>query len=146
MTPRLRERILRFHAAYLGVAAVAGLLRMDIPAIFFGTGPEAPILEAAPFAGIGFLEAHGLALIIAVLLWKAPSTRLWHVTGFSTGALLGGANLMLWEIFIFTGQLGMGYVATGLHLTAALFELAAAFAVTRSVALRTPASSFTAQA
>jgi len=35
---------------------------MDIAGIYFNRGPESRLLTA-PYAGIGFLEAHGLAFL-----------------------------------------------------------------------------------
>jgi hypothetical protein len=63
-----RRFVLRANAVYLGVASLGGLLAWDVPAIFFGTGTEARVLGSARYAGIGFLEAHGLAFILSVLL------------------------------------------------------------------------------
>lgn len=128
MTDDLRRKILRFNALYLGVAAVMGLFGLDLRAIVLGTGPQAPILAAAPDAAVGFLEAHGLALILATALWRAPATRAWHFTGAAQGALLGTCNLVYWSIFTSTNSLTLGYVTTTLHLSVAIAQLAAGIA------------------
>jgi len=61
---------------------------MDIAGIYFNRGPESRLLTA-PYAGIGFLEAHGLAFIIGVLMWKAAPERSWHLTALAVQALPG---------------------------------------------------------
>jgi hypothetical protein len=128
--PRL---ILRFHATYLGLFALAGFLFMDMAAVVNGTGPAARLLGNgdALLAAIGFIEAHGLAFFMAVLLWRAPVERAWHVTGAATAALLGVCNLAFWNLFVVTDSLAMGYVTTGLHLTVAALQTAAALTASR---------------
>jgi hypothetical protein len=124
----MRRLILRFHAAYLGVSAIAGLLFMDMAAVLFDKGPEAVVIGSAPLSAIGFIEAHGLALILAVLFWRAPVERAWHVTGAAAAGLLGVCNLSFWEIFTAADAVVVGYVTTGLHLTVAALQLGAAAA------------------
>ena len=114
MTIAIRRVILRANAFYLGAAAVAGLL-FDVRGILFGTGPQGRVLASAPHAGISFIEAHGLALILAVLLWRAAPVRSWHVTALAVDALLGTANLVFWQMFIAADALAVGYVSTTLH-------------------------------
>jgi len=82
-----RKNILRANGAYLMLASTVGILTMDNPGIYFNRGPESRLLTA-PYAGIGFLEAHGLAFIIGVLLWKATPAHTWHLTARAQ-ALLG---------------------------------------------------------
>ena len=127
MTARIRSVVLRANALYLTVASVSGL-RMDVRGIFFGVGPESYIVAGAPYSGIGFLEAHGLALIISVWLWRAEAARAWHFTGAAVGALLGTANLVFWQIFIAANILWVGYLTTSLHWLFALLQLGAAIA------------------
>jgi hypothetical protein len=49
-----------------------------------------------PGGRIGFIEAHGLALIIGVPLWQAAPLRIWHLTAAAVHLLLGTANLVFW--------------------------------------------------
>jgi hypothetical protein len=132
----MRRLILRFHALYLGFFALAGFLFMDMAAVVNGTGPAARLLGSGDplLAAIGFIEAHGLAFILAVLFWRAPAERTWHVTGAATAALLGICNLVFWNLFVVTDALAMGYVTTGLHLTVATLQIGAAFAAGTSAA------------
>ena len=87
------------------------------------------MLAAAPHAAIGFVEAHGLAVILAVLRWRATPARAWHLTAVALEVLLGTSNLAFWSLFVATGALTMGYVTTGLHWLFVALQLTAAFAV-----------------
>jgi hypothetical protein len=60
------------------LAATGGLIA-DLAGAFAGAGPQKNVLGAAPYAAIGFVEAHGLAFIIGVLLWRAEPQRSWHL-------------------------------------------------------------------
>ena len=130
MTTTMRQRILRANALYLLVASLGGLL-MDIAGAFFARGPESQILAIQPVAAIGFLEAHGLALIIGVLLWRAAPLRSWHLTAVAVHVLLGTANLVFWQIFIATDMLAAGYISTSLHWLFVAPQLFAAFSAER---------------
>lgn len=118
--------ILRAHAVYLGLAAVAGFLFLDMRGLLFNAGPASLIVNGAPHTMIGFVEAHGLAFIVAVLFWRAVPSRFWSLTAMATAALLGVSNLVFWEMFLVSDALVMGYVTTGLHLSFTAAELLAA--------------------
>ncbi len=125
MTTTVRQLILRANALYIGVAGFAGMI-FDIRGILYGLGPQGRALANAPYAGIGFVEAHGLAVILAVLLWRARPDRSAHLTALAVVALLGTANLAFWQVFIAMDALVMGYVTTALHWTFAALNLGAA--------------------
>ena len=74
-----RQFVLRANAVYIGVAGAAGLA-FDVRAVLFGLGPQGQVIANAPYAAIGFVEAHGLALILGILLWRAAPQRSWHLT------------------------------------------------------------------
>src|SRR5262245_60532604 len=76
MTTNARTILLRTNAVFLLLASSWGLWA-DLSGAFLGVGPQRPILAAAPFAAIGFVEAHGLAFIFGVLLWRAEAARAW---------------------------------------------------------------------
>ena len=127
MTTSIRTMILRTNAIFLLFAAAGGFAS-DILGAFFARGPVAPILANAPHAAIGLVEAHGLAFIIGVLLWRAPATRAWHITAAAVHALLGTANLVFWQIFVVGDMLAVGYVTTALHWLFVALQLTAAHA------------------
>src|SRR5262245_40319802 len=137
MSTQLRQHILHANGLYLIVASVVGFFTLDVPGIFFGRGPESHILSA-PYAGIGFIEAHGLAFIIGVLLWRAAPLRSWHVTALAAQALLGTCNLVFGEIFPATGAMTAGYVFTSFHWIFVALQLAAAWSATSRTAITTP--------
>jgi hypothetical protein len=122
---KMRQFVLKANALYLGVASVSAFI-FDVVGIFLGVGPQSRILVSAPYAGIGFLEAHGLALILSVLLWRNAPSRMWHLTALAIEVLLGTANIVLWEIFIAAEALVVGYVTTALHWIFAMLQLLAA--------------------
>lgn len=137
----IRRTILRANAIFLVVASVSSLC-MDVLGIFFGVGPESRLVASAPYTGIGFVEAHGLALIIGILLWRAEPLRSWHVTAAAVHMLLGTANLVFWQIFIAADVLWVGYLTTFLHwLFVALQLFAATAAAADGTAMSTPSSS-----
>jgi len=133
MTTATRQAILRANAIFLLVAATAGFWT-DVLGIFFSVGVQAPIIGNAPYAGIGFIEAHGLAFIIGVLLWRAAPERSWHLTAAAVHVLLGTANLVFWQIFIAADALWVGYVTTSLHWLFVAMQLTAAAAIPVSAA------------
>ena len=125
MTQSLRHAILRADAVFLLVAAAGGFLT-DLTGAFLGIGPQAKVFANAPYSAIGFVEAHGLAFIIGVLLWRAEPVRFWHLTAAAVHILLGTANIVFWQIFIATEMLAGGYVTTSLHVGFAALQLLAA--------------------
>jgi hypothetical protein len=127
MTTTAPRMILRANAVYLGLSAAVAFLFLDVPGIALGWGPEARLLANAPLAGIGFVEAHGLAFILSVHYWRAATmpTRAWHLTAGAVAALLGTANVVFWRGFVETDALAMGYLTTSLHWTFAIAQLAA---------------------
>ena len=117
MTPFFGNLLVRFNAGFL-ILASAGGLATDIAGSFFGRGAEAVLLSDAPGTGIGFIEAHGLALIIGVTLWRIAYSRNWHALLAAVHVLLGTANLAFWQFFI-------GYVTTAAHWLFVVAHLAA---------------------
>src|SRR5262245_50715165 len=114
-----KRLILKLNAAYLGAFGAVSFFALDVRAIWFAAGPQAAVLRGEPAAGIGFLEAHGLAVILAIWLWRAsrPQSpeRAWHLTGAAVATLLAISNVTLWQIFVVCDVLMLGYVSTSLH-------------------------------
>jgi hypothetical protein len=88
---------MRLNGLYLMLSAISGTI-MDIRGIYFGTGPEANIVRLAPYSGLGFLEAHLLAFIMGLVLWRAETVRFFHLIGGATVAVLGVCNLF-WPVY-----------------------------------------------
>ena len=127
---RLSRWTLRLDGIFLNIAGGAALLTETI-GHFFGVGPMAQTL-GSPHT-IGGFEAHGLAIIIGVLLIRAAtlaSRRLWHALGLSVHLLLGSANVLFWSSFLKQDLLAVGIVTTALHIT---FVVAQAICLKRAV-------------
>ena len=114
MTLQPRKLLVHLNAAFLIAASLGGLV-VDVRGSFFGTGPEAALLNHAPGAGIGLIEAHGLAFIIAATIVAMGYDRRWHPVLLAIHVLLGTANLVFWQFFIASHALTMGYVTTIAH-------------------------------
>jgi hypothetical protein len=118
---------LRLDGIFLALAGGAAMLAETV-GHFFGMGPLAAT-RGSPHT-IGGFEAHGLAIILAVLLLRAAGLadrRLWHGVGLSTHLLLGSANLLFWPSFVQLGVVTVGVVTTALHM---------AFVVAQATCLR----------
>jgi hypothetical protein len=124
MSPFNGNLLVRFNACFLMLASAGGLFT-DVAGSFFGRGPEAILLNDAPGTGIGFIEAHGLALIIGVALWRIAYSRNWHALLAAVHVLLGTANLLFWQFFIAADVLVVGYVTTAAHFLFVVAHLAA---------------------
>ena len=125
MTIAIRHVLLRANATFL-LAASAGGFASDVRGIFFGLGPVARLVADAPYAGLGFIEAHGLAFILGILMWRAQPARGWHLAAAAIHVLLGTANLVFWQLFIVSDMLLVGYVTTALHGLFVVLQMAAA--------------------
>ena len=127
MNIRTRRSVLRAHATFLAAASLIALPTADLRAAFFGTGPFGELIAHAPALAIGFVEAHGLALILAALLWNAAPQPRGHAAGLAVALLLGTCNIVFWDLFILTGTLPAGWITTTLHFAFAALQLAALF-------------------
>jgi hypothetical protein len=125
MTAASRQYLLRANAIFLLAASTGGFIS-DVRGIFIGLGPVGRVVAKAPDAGIGFIEAHGLAFILGILLWRAIPARIWHLTAVAIHGLLGTANLVFWQLFIAADMLAVGYVTTALHWIFVVLQLYAA--------------------
>jgi hypothetical protein len=110
------------------VSAFAGL--SDLAGHYFGLGPFA--MFEGNYDSIAFVEAHGLAFIMALLFLthRAWPTARWNWIAAATHLLLGGSNLMFWPLFIETGTVPMGVVMTAMHLLFVGLHVVAALART----------------
>ena len=121
---KLSRWTLRLDGIFLALAGSAAMITETV-GHFLGIGPMAETLRS-PYT-IGGFEAHGLALIIAVLLFRASALadrRLWHAVGLSTHLLLGSANILFWSSFVQLGLVLMGVVTTALHIMFAVAQAA----------------------
>jgi hypothetical protein len=127
--------VLKSNAAFPGLFGAVSFFALDVRGIWFSSGPQVAILRGEPAAGVGFLEAHGLALILAIWFWRASRSespeRAWHLTAAAVHVLLATANITLWRIFVLCDVLTLGYVSTALHCVFAVLQLIAAASASR---------------
>lgn len=118
---RLGPLALRIDAAFLMLAGGVAMVAETI-GHFAGVGPFAAA-QGSPHT-IGGFEAHGLAVLIGVLLLRGvvrADRQFWHGVGLATHLFLAAANLLFWSAFVQQNLLVVGYVTTALH---ALFVIA----------------------
>jgi hypothetical protein len=107
---------MRANGAFLALVGGVQMI-FELLSHFFGAGPLGRIFAGSHYT-IGFLEAHGLAFLIGLLLIfvaSADPKRFWHGFAASVHLLLGGANLLFWQSFIVWGLVPMGVIATVFH-------------------------------
>ena len=124
---KARQTLLRANGTFLILVGGTAMI-FELLSHYFGAGPWGRTFGHSPYT-IGFLEAHGLAFMIGVLLFSLAASepkRVWHGFAASVHLLLGGANLLFWQSFVSWGLVPMGVVATafhGLFLVAQFFYL-----------------------
>lgn len=107
--------LLRLDGSFLIVAGGVALA-LETLGHFWGVGPMAGALDS-PHT-IGGFEAHGLAVLIGVLLFHSSSGEermLWHLVALITHFFLGSANLLFWSSYSHHDILAVGYISTVLH-------------------------------
>jgi hypothetical protein len=116
MTHSIRTLILRADALPLALFGLFGI-SMDLLGYFAGIGAWKEVFFHNPLT-IGVVEAHGLAMIMALLLLRhaaVKETTLWHGTALAVHLLLGVSNLIFWQVFIRVDAVPLGMVATVYH-------------------------------
>ena len=129
MSDRARRLLLTADGAFLAVVGAVQIL-FELVGYYRGAGPFGELFDHSPFI-IGWVEAHGLALLIGVLLLAVARTDLsmfWHVFAAAVHVLLGGANIVFFDSFTTFGLVPMGVAATVVH---ALFVVLHAVALVR---------------
>lgn len=127
-----RRRLLIADGVFLVVVGGVQVV-FELLAYYAGVGPYGYIFEESPYA-IGWVEAHGLAFIIGVLLLVVAMRdlrRFWHVLAAAVHTLLGAANLVFWDSFVVFGMVPMGVAATVVHFVFVAAH-AGAFVVSRN--------------
>src|SRR3954449_12938484 len=89
-----RSTVMRANGTFLALVGGTQVI-FELLSHFFGVGPWGHIFAGSHYT-IGFLEAHGLAFLIGLLLIfvaAAEPKRFWHGFAAAVHLLLGGANL-----------------------------------------------------
>jgi phosphoglycerol transferase MdoB-like AlkP superfamily enzyme len=114
---RLRKGFLFADATFLLIAGGMAMLS-ELLGHFLNVGPLARAFHKSPYTA-GFFEAHGLAVLTAMLLYRAGASekkRFWHIYAALVHMLLGGANLLFWRIFIYFRAIPLGIITTTAHV------------------------------
>src|SRR5262245_48909406 len=96
----MRSRVLLMDGVFLLVVGSVQLA-LELLGHFAGRGVWGDAFADSPYT-IGFVEAHGLAVLIGVLLLavgRRDSRRFWHAFALAVHVLLGTANLVFWDSF-----------------------------------------------
>ena len=105
-------------------------MALELLGHFARIGPHADTFGGSSYT-IGFVEAHALAVLLAVVFWRGarrPARQL-HLMAGSSHLILAAANFLFWSSFVTFGLQIPGAVATVLHLglgTAHVFAVRAA--------------------
>ena len=129
---RFGKGLLLVNGLVLSVVGLGSFLA-DLAGHFFGLGPFA--MYEGNLDSIAFFEAHGFALLVAILLivhrnW--PTAR-WNWVAAAMHTLLGGGNLVFWPLFAANNSLTLGVVTTAMHITLVALHLIAALARTPAI-------------
>lgn len=110
------KRTLIADVTFLGLAGTVQMV-LEITGHFAGIGRHAERFYQSPYT-IGFFEAHGLAIVIAAVLFmdRSRSNDFWHRLLLLVHLLLGGANVLFWQSFVAFDFVVPGILATLLHL------------------------------
>lgn len=114
--PTASRLLLRADGVFLCVAGGMAMV-MDAVGHFRGIGPLAGML-GSPHS-IGGFEAHGLALILGVLIFRhatAPARIRWHWVALAVHVFLGGSNLLFWSSFEQLKLIPVGIATTAFHV------------------------------
>jgi len=127
----LKPHLLRADALFLGAASIAAL-HADWLSIGFGVGPLGRLFAEAPFAALGFVEAHALMLVFSLLMWRARAGCRWHLAASAVHLVLLSANFAFWP-YIAAGGVASATLATIAH---GLFPSLHLYALCEALCLR----------
>lgn len=136
MSDRARRLLLTADGVFLAVVGGIQVL-LELAAYYAGAGPYGEFFDRSPYI-IGWVEAHGMAFLIGVLLLAVARkhlNRFWHAFAGAVHVLLGAANLAFWDSFAVFGMVAMGVAATVVHF---LFVVLHAAALVRRAQPATP--------
>lgn len=128
-------KLLRIDGWFLSVVGVTQVA-FELLSHFLGAGPLGDRFDGSPFT-IGFVEAHGLAAVIGVVLLLSandPDRRRWHVVASGVHLLLGSANVLFWDSFRTFDLAAPGVVATVIHAGFVMAQTVALGALVRQTA------------
>ena len=108
--------VLRIDAVFLAVAGVFGLVS-DLQSYVSGSGPFGRTFYQSPLV-IGVVEAHGLAVLIAGILWLLSTHQprhFGHAVGLTAHTIMGGSNIIWFDVFRRVHAETQGVAVTVVH-------------------------------
>lgn len=90
---------------------------LELLSYYAGAGIYGPVFRSSPYT-IGWVEAHGLALLIGLLFLRVAvrdGRQVWSAFAIAVHTLLGTANLVFWGSFVHFNLVAMGIAATIAH-------------------------------
>ena len=108
--------LFRINGTFLVVVGGVQVV-LELLSYYAGAGIYGPIFRSSPYT-IGWVEAHGLALLIGLLFLRVavPDGRhVWSAFAIAVHTLLGTANLVFWGSFVHFNLVTMGIAATVAH-------------------------------
>jgi hypothetical protein len=121
----LRKLVLIANGLFLSIVGGSAAV-FDLLSYYSAAGPLGTLLYQE-HQSVGLFEAHGLALILGILLLRAArveATATWHLVGVGIHTLLGTSNLMFWPLILVWGVVPQEMVFTSVHWLFALAQLA----------------------
>lgn len=103
--------LLRANAFYLVIASTGAFLMEAL---------------GIRIVGVGFVDAHELALIAGLLLWAASPRPCWHLAAAAVQALFAAANLAHWDTFVTADIVALGCFTTAMHVLFVALQCVAA--------------------
>lgn len=116
-TRRARQALLRANGGFLAVVG-AVQVGLELLSHYTGGGVYGEIFEGSPYA-IGWVENHGLALLIGLLFLTVAARdgrRFWHAFALAVHLFLGAANVVFWQAFVTFDMVTPGVLATAAHV------------------------------
>lgn len=126
--PTTGSVLLRSDAVFLAVAGVFGLVS-DLRSYATGSGSFARTFYQNPTV-IGVVEAHSLAVLIAVSVWFLANTpRFGHWVALVAHTIMGTSNIIWFEVFRNVNAETQGVAVTVVHF---VFVICNAFFLIRN--------------
>src|ERR671912_419259 len=115
-TSRAQRILFRINGTFLVVVGAVQVVS-ELLSYYAGAGIYAPVFRSSPYT-IGWVENHGLALLIGLLFLRvavSDGRQVWSAFAIAVHMLLGTANLMFWGSFVHFNLVAMGIAATVAH-------------------------------
>jgi tryptophan-rich sensory protein len=128
----MRRSVLRVDAVFLTIAGLFGLVS-DLQSYTSGSGPFGQTFYRNPTV-IGVVEAHALAMLTAGTLWFLATHhtgRFGHWVAIVAHAVMGGSNLVWFEVFTRVQAETQGIAVTVVHFAFVAVNAHAIFSAAR---------------